>query len=322
MYKKPNVDVSRHDKLVQDAVFYEYSTAANPLEEGFIPEVPIVKFPHGLHEEGPTRVIPLDVSERLKCPYPATSPIILAHFIRILSGENIKTSPNATSEVYYVIRGNGHTTVGETTIPWNTGDFFSLPACSAANHCADSDTAFYWVTDEPLLNYLGVKAAVPKFEPTLYLEELAFSKLGAVEAAQARERKSRVSVLLGNTAFPQTRTITHTLWTMFGVLPVNEIQYPHRHQSVAVDFVIECQPDCYTLIGKELDDKNEIIDPFKADWSPGSVFITPPGYWHSHHNESGVQAHLMPMQDAGLYTYLRTLDIKFTHGESYISLKP
>ena len=59
MYKKPNVDVSRHDKLVQDAVFYEYSTAANPLEEGFIPEVPIVKFPHGLHEEGPTRVIPL-----------------------------------------------------------------------------------------------------------------------------------------------------------------------------------------------------------------------------------------------------------------------
>ena len=146
-----------------------------------------------------------------------------------------------------MIRGNGHTTVGETTIPWNTGDFFSLPACSAANHCADSDTAFYWVTDEPLLNYLGVKATVPKFEPTLYLEELAFSKLGAVEAAQARERKSRVSVLLGNTAFPQTRTITHTLWTMFGVLPVNEIQYPHRHQSVAVDFVIECQPDCYTF---------------------------------------------------------------------------
>ena len=128
MYKKPNVDVSRHDKLVQDAVFYEYSTAANPLEEGFIPELPIVKFPHGLHEEGPTRVIPLDVSERLKCPYPATSPIILAHFIRIRSGENMKTSPNETSEVYYVIRGNGHTTVGETTIPWNTGDFFSLPA--------------------------------------------------------------------------------------------------------------------------------------------------------------------------------------------------
>ena len=99
-----------------------------------------------------------------------------------------------------MIRGNGHATVGETTIPWNTGDFFSLPACSAANHCADSDTAFYWVTDEPLLNYLGVKATVPKFEPTLYLEELAFSKLGAVEAAQAT-RYGRCSECFPSTKF-------------------------------------------------------------------------------------------------------------------------
>lgn len=322
MYKKPNIDISKHERLVKNAVFYEYSTAANPLGAGFITEVPIVKFPHGLHEEGPTRIIPLDISDQLKCPYPATSPVILAHFIRIRPGENIKTAPNATSEVYYVIRGNGHTNVGDTTIPWNTGDFFTLPASSTATHFADSDTAFYWITDEPLLNYLGVKATVPKFEPTLYLEELAYSKLDAVQTAETKERKNRVSVLLGNTAFPQTRTLTQTLWTMFGVLPVNEVQYPHRHQSVAVDFVIECQPGCYTLIGKELDNKNEIMNPFKADWTPGSVFITPPGYWHSHHNESGVQAHVMPMQDAGLYTYLRALDIKFTHGDSYISLKP
>ncbi|HWU39964.1 MAG TPA: hypothetical protein VN203_20120 [Candidatus Acidoferrum sp.] len=43
----------------------------------------------------------------------------------------------------------------------------------------------------------------------------------------------------------------------------------------------------------------------------------------SHHNESGAPAHLMPIQDAGLHTYLRTLDIKFFHKDhrAYISQK-
>jgi hypothetical protein len=33
---------------------------------------------------------------------------------------------------------------------------------------------------------------------------------------------------------------------------------------------------------------------------------------HSHHNETGVPAWVLPMQDAGLYTYQRTLDIRFS----------
>jgi gentisate 1,2-dioxygenase len=34
---------------------------------------------------------------------------------------------------------------------------------------------------------------------------------------------------------------------------------------------------------------------------------------HSHHNESGEPARLMPIQDAGLHTFLRTSDIRFFH---------
>jgi gentisate 1,2-dioxygenase len=40
--------------------------------------------------------------------------------------------------------------------------------------------------------------------------------------------------------------------------------------------------------------------------------VTPPGLWHSHHNESGLPAHILPIQDAGLHTYLRTLNILFS----------
>ena len=48
------------------------------------------------------------------------------------------------------------------------------------------------------------------------------------------------------------------------------------------------------------------------DWETAGAFVTPPGMWHSHHNESGHPAYLVPIQDAGLHTYLRSLDIRFT----------
>ena len=135
--------------------------------------------------------------------------------------------------------------------------------------------------------------------------------------------RSRVSVLLANEEFDQTLTITHVIWTMFGVLPAGVVQLPHRHESVALDYIIDCQPGCYTLVGQELDKDGNIINPRRAEWKAGSAFVTPPGYWHAHHNESGAPAHLIPIQDAGLHTYLRSLDIRFFHPNhrSFISLK-
>jgi len=60
-----------------------------------------------------------------------------------------------------------------------------------------------------------------------------------------------------------------------------------------------------------VDDAGRMIDPIKVPWYTGGAFTTPPGFWHSHHNDSGENAYLMPIQDAGLHTYLRTLDIQF-----------
>ena len=68
-------------------------------------------------------------------------------------------------------------------------------------------------------------------------------------------------------------------------------------------------------MGKEIDQDGLIIDPIRCDWIPGGVFITPPGWWHSHHNESDDIAWVLPMQDAGLYTHQRTLDIRFVDDE-------
>ena len=98
---------------------------------------------------------------------------------------------------------------------------------------------------------------------------------------------------------------------MFGKLPVDAVQRPHRHQSVALDLVGACEPGCYTLVGRSIDEHGEIVDPIRVDWEPAAAFVTPPGLWHAHHNESGAPAWIIPIQDAGLHTYLRSLDIRF-----------
>jgi gentisate 1,2-dioxygenase len=310
-------------RWTEAAQYYEYTKAATPIGSGLTSQVPLADFPERLHQEGATRVIPFDLSQQLRCRGPATSPALCANFIRILPGESLITQPNATSEVYYVIRGRGQSRLSEGSLPWRKGDFFTLPADCRAEHRADEDAAFYWVHDEPLMTYLGAKATERRFAPTLYPHEKAEQLLEQVAQDPEASSRSRVSVLLANEKFDQTRTITHVIWTMFGVLPAGKVQLPHRHESVALDFIIDCQPGCYSLIGDELDDDGNIVDARRADWRPGSAFVTPPGLWHAHFNDSQQPAHLMPIQDAGLHTYLRSLDIKFyhPHHEAFVSMK-
>jgi len=299
-----------------DARFFEYSQAADPIGDGVISAIPAVAFPARLYADGPTRVVPLDLADALRTPYPATSPTLLASFVRIEPGDELTLRPNATSQLLFCIRGRGRTRVDGVVVGWKAGDFLTLPAGVTATHAAEEPSAFYWVVDTPLLDYLGVTASEPRFRPTRFTGEASRAKLAEVASAPDADRKSRVSVLLNNRVFDQTLTATHTLWAMFGVLPAGRTQLPHRHQSVAVDLIVDCRPGCYSLLGDVMDPGTcRIVDPVRIDWEPGGAFVTPPGKWHSHHNESGADAHLIPVQDAGLQTYLRTLDIRFSSSD-------
>src|SRR3982074_3538981 len=75
---------------------------------GHTSNVPIKAFSRDLYSDGPTRIIALDLSHQLGISHgPATSPGLVGHFGRIRTGEQIETSPNATSQLYYVISGRG-----------------------------------------------------------------------------------------------------------------------------------------------------------------------------------------------------------------------
>jgi gentisate 1,2-dioxygenase len=210
-----------------------------------------------------------------------------------------------------VISGSGVSIVNGRELEWGAGDFFVLPANSVTVHRATTDTTMYWVTDEPLLRHLGVVPTHAKFEPTRFPAERVRAELADVEYSPRATDRNRLSILLNTTPNDMTQTVTHVLWAMYGLLPVGAVQRPHRHQSVALDLVGDCKPGCYTLVGRTVDEDGEIIDPIRVDWEPHSAFVTPPGMWHAHYNESGEQAWIIPIQDAGLQTYLRSLDIRF-----------
>jgi len=299
------------NRLIENGLYYEYTQAADPIGSGFISAIPYTEFGSELHETGGTRLIPLDISEQLGCEKPATSPALCANFVRILAKETLATNFNATSQIFYVMKGSGHTQFDHLDIPWKTGDFVVLPVGKETRHFAITDTTFYLVHDEPLLRYLGVQATIQRFKPTLYTSEDSLRELDKARQEATRVNRNRISVLLANKAMDQTLTVTHTLWAMLGILPKNAVQLPHRHQSVALDLILDCDEGCYTLVGKQISAQGQIINPIRVDWKPYSAFITPSGHWHAHYNESSSDAHLLPMQDAGLQTYLRSLDIKF-----------
>jgi gentisate 1,2-dioxygenase len=296
-----------------DAVFHEYSAAVDPQRVGAISALAVQRFPAALHATGPTRSIALDLSGVLGIDVPATGPSLLAAFLRIEAGESLATETVATSELIYCLRGEGRLEVeGSGGIDWRNGDVITLPAHCRAVYTAAGDAVLYHVDDSPLLAYLGVGPTTPRFRPTLFDGRRARARLEAVAAEPEAGVRSRVAVLLGNAGNDQTLTVTHTLWAMLGVLPDGSVQRPHRHQSIALDLIVDCRPGCYSLVGDALDADGDIADAQRVDWEPGGAFVTPPGMWHSHHNESGAPAHLLPVQDAGLHTYLRTLDIRFS----------
>jgi gentisate 1,2-dioxygenase len=159
------------------------------------------------------------------------------------------------------------------------------------------------------VNYLGNKAVKPIFKTAIYRKEFLGEKLHEL----SNPKNNRKGILLSNqdTDALGINTITPVLWALYNELPPNTVQKPHKHNSVALDLCIKCEDseNIYTLIGDELDEHGNIVNPKKVYWKEGCMFITPPGLWHSHNNDGKTFAYILPVQDAGLLLYQRILGI-------------
>jgi gentisate 1,2-dioxygenase len=84
-------------------------------------------------------------------------------------------------------------------VSWSTGDLFVLPATARAvnHHCSaggddTEDAALYWVTDEPLLRYLGVSPSEKKFEMTLFKREKMLEFVETLKHEEGATHKNRL----------------------------------------------------------------------------------------------------------------------------------
>ena len=290
---------------------YEYEKNVNP-HLTHIPfyEKNINECNYGIHI--------LDFSEVFNVSYKSTTPNLLASFIKLTKNDNIELNNieynefNATSNLFYIIKGKASIHIDdESENVVNSGDILITPCfCSLKIiNVEEEELEIYYINDSPLVNYLGSKVEKKIFQTAVYTNTFLLEKLNDL----SNKDNNRKGILLSNkdTEALGINTITPVLWALYNELPCKTTQKPHKHNSVALDLCIKCidSENIYTLIGEKLDENGNIINPTKVHWKEGSMFITPPGLWHSHNNDGDTYAYILPVQDAGLFLYQRILGI-------------
>lgn len=289
---------------------YEYENNVNPqLKEFPFYEKNINECNYGINI--------IDFSNIFNVSYKSTTPNLLASFIKLMSEDSIEldsiqyTDFNATSHLFYIIKGKGKIIIDKNSEEIvNCGDILITPCFNSIKIMnLDEDLEIYYINDSPLVNYLGSKAEKKIFKTAVYTNEFLVQSLHNL----SNKNNNRKGILLSNkdTEDLGINTITPVLWALYNELPPKTTQKPHKHNSVALDLCIKCNDseNIYTLIGDKLDENGNIINPTKVYWKEGSMFITPPGLWHSHNNDGDTYAYILPIQDAGLLLYQRILGI-------------
>jgi gentisate 1,2-dioxygenase len=261
----------------------------------------------------------VDFSNIYKASHKSTTPNLLASFIKLEKNDSIELNNNqfidefnATSHIFYVINGSCVINIDNNCDKiLCSGDILVSPCFNLVKikNSSEEELQIYYVNDSPLVNYLGSKAEKKIFTASVYRNSFLVQKLNEL----SNPNNNRKGILLSNKDTDKlgVNTITPVLWALYNELPPKTIQKPHKHNSVALDLCIKCSDseNIYTLIGDELDDTGNIINPKKVLWKEGAMFITPPGLWHSHNNVGDTYAYILPIQDAGLLLYQRILGI-------------
>ncbi|MGH7324414.1 MAG: cupin domain-containing protein [Candidatus Rokuibacteriota bacterium] len=254
-----------------------------------------------LDPAGPSGLIPLDLSDALAIGFPATTPLILARYARIRSGEKLETCFAATGAIHYVIAGGGESAWGSEVLAWQTGDVFVLPG-GAASHRAGADSLLWIVTNEPELAFSRARPPAPGAEPVGAVHYPAAEirrQLEAIHRLPPDQTMTGKAVTFSSVALDRERTCLPSLTLAMNSLRPGESQRSHRHNAVAVTLIVEAAR-CYSLVGGA-----------RIEWQPHAVMITPPGAVHSHHNDGDRLARFLIVQDGGLHYHCRTMGFAY-----------
>ena len=138
---------------------YEYSAAATPT----IPPIGYTVLPP-MNSTVSERVL-WNLQSLLQTDYPATTPALAGYHLNLIPGDPLQSADVATSTLVRFQSGEGVLQIepigNEAGIPpkdykYAPGDVLVVPGLSRIHWRAKSPTRGFVVTDEPLLQYLGV----------------------------------------------------------------------------------------------------------------------------------------------------------------------
>ncbi len=243
-----------------------------------------------------------DQSAALGCPFPATTPLMLARYATVRAGEALDATLTATASVWYVIAGSADLSVGDEGAQVGTGDVFLLPGGVAAAVRAGEDCVFWAVGNDP---QLGFDAAAPVTGEAAAVRFVHYPareighQLDLVYGSNANAATSGHALIFAAERTEASRNIAPTLTLSLNTLKPRGSQAAHRHNSAAVTLAVAGDP-AYSTVGGT-----------RCDWSPWATLVTPPGVPHSHHNDGPTRAEFLIVQDGGFHYHARTMGFEF-----------
>ncbi len=283
-----------------------YNTSENPFTFRW-PAVPIRQFlaerDRAFDPAAPTGAIALDISGELGIGYPATTPSLLARYLRIRGGEELRTTFAAGGEIYYVMRGRGETRNGPDLIAWGTGDVFCFAGGNESRHAAlGGDCLLFVATNEPLLALEGLRAPAAGravVQTTHWPADEIERRFESVWQRPITDNTTGHSVNFTTASMLPNYVTMPSINVGINTLAPGCDQRPHRHNGVAITLALQGE-GIYSMIEGE-----------RVDWSDGAAQITPATLLHSHHNRGPRRMRSLVVQDEGLHLYTRTPGFSF-----------
>ncbi len=301
-----SVQRSESDEPGVDTVYTRRAIYFAPTKNAFnakLPKVPAHVFlaerDRALDPATGTALIDLDLGPRLETGFPATTPNLMARYLRRREGDDVSFDLKASGEAYYVIAGAGAAVKGGDRIDWWPGDVFCLPGGGeTAIKAQDGDAVLLQFTDEPALAYHHAEPPAPGRSPVAAVHYPCAEILRQLAELQAGKEAGKVTgraVLFTSAGVQATQTATTTIALAMNSLQPGCVQIPHRHNAAALTLCVQGN-GVYSM-----------IEGRRVDWQKDAVMVTPPAELHSHHNEGDDKMLSIVAQDGGLFYHARVV---------------
>jgi gentisate 1,2-dioxygenase len=241
-----------------------------------------------------SREILLDQREDLGLPFAATTPTMLASYVVLRAGDELRTEPHATALICMVLRGSGGASEANGEIHhWEEGDVLVLPAGGEVLHRAGAAGALlFTVSDAPLGNYLRTRAdAAAPIEAAHYPGDTLRRMLRGMDEDGVDPEAVGRAIIFTRADRPGEHLTTPFFISNLNTLEAGADQRTHRHNGAAITLSLQGE-GCHSMVGDD-----------RVDWTPLGAMVTPAGMPHSHHNRGPSTMLSLVVQDSGFYEH-------------------